>query len=78
MIARLASHFDFFVLSRFDFSVFLYGLFAVAAFWLALRLCWSVRGRRWYGVAARLVGAVALLGFGTLMIFYAAFGARSH
>ena len=78
MIARLASHFDYSVLLRLDFSVFLYGLFAVAAFWLAIRLCWSVRGKRWYSVAAGVVGAVALLGFGTLMIFYAAFGARGN
>jgi hypothetical protein len=62
--------------SYIDGNVVFFGALAVAAFWFAIQLGFSVRGRRWYSVAARLVGAVALLGFGVVMIFFTAFGGR--
>jgi putative Mn2+ efflux pump MntP len=66
------------LLSRFfshiDGSVVFFGLLAVAAFWFGIQLCWSVSGRRWYSVLARLAGALVLIGFGVLMIFFTAFG----
>jgi hypothetical protein len=54
------------------------GLLAVAAFWLAIRLCGSVSGRPWFSVAARVAGAVVLVCLGALMVFYTAFGAEAH
>ena len=54
--------------------MFFFGLLAVAAFWFAIQLCWSVAGKTWYSAGVRLVGAVALFGFGVLMIFFTAFG----
>ena len=61
-----------------DSSVIVFGLLAVGAFWFAIRLCWSAKGKQWYGVVARVVGAVALVGFGILMVFYTAFGAEAR
>jgi hypothetical protein len=51
-----------------------FGLLAVAAFWYAIQLCWSAAGKRWYGVVLRLFGALALFGFGVVMVFFTAFG----
>jgi MFS-type transporter involved in bile tolerance (Atg22 family) len=61
-----------------DSSVVVFGLLAVTAFWFAIQLCWSAKGKQWYSVVARLAGAVALIGFGVLMVFYTAFGAEAH
>lgn len=58
-----------------NLSTLVFGALAVAAFWLAVRLGSRWRGLPWYAVVARVVGAVALIVFGVLMIFYAAFGA---
>ena len=54
------------------------GLLAVAAFWLAIRLCGSASGKPWFSVAARVLGAVVLICFGVLMVFYTAFGAEGN
>jgi hypothetical protein len=56
--------------------MFFFGLLAVAAFWFAIQLSWSVVGRPLYSVAFRLVGALALFGVGVVMIFFTAFGAN--
>jgi hypothetical protein len=64
------------VISRIDGDVVFFGAIAVAAFWFAIQLGFSVRGRRWYSVVARLIGAMALIGFGVVMIFFTAFGAK--
>ena len=61
---------------QFNGYILLFGAVAVAAFWFAIQLGFSVRGRRWYSVVARLVGAMVLIGFGVLMIFFTAFGAK--
>ncbi|WP_433970077.1 hypothetical protein [Tunturiibacter gelidiferens] len=66
MIKLLALHIDGYVI--------LFGAVAVAAFWFAIQLCWSAAGKRWYGVVGRLVGALALVGLGVVMIFFTAFG----
>jgi hypothetical protein len=66
LISRLAAHIN--------VSVILFGAIAVAAFWFAIQLCWSVVGKPWYSVAGRVVGAVALIGLGIVMIFFTAFG----
>ena len=58
--------------------VTVFALLAVGAFWFAIQLCWSAKGKQWYSVAARLAGAVALIGFGILMVFYTAFGAEAN
>jgi hypothetical protein len=63
------------VISRINGDVVFFGVIAVAAFWFAIQLGFSVRGRRWYSVVARLVGAMVLIGFGVVMIFFTAFGA---
>ncbi|WP_158945274.1 hypothetical protein [Granulicella sp. S190] len=55
--------------------IVLFGATAVAAFWFAIQLCWSAAGKPWYSVVWRLLGAVALLGAGIVMIFFTAFGA---
>jgi hypothetical protein len=55
--------------------VILYGAVAVAAFWFAIQLCWSVVGKQWYSVAFRLLVALGLFGVGFVMIFFTAFGA---
>jgi hypothetical protein len=67
LIQRLISHFDIYVL--------MFGAIAVAAFWYAIQLCWSVVGKRWYSVAWRLLVALVLFGVGFVMIFFTAFGA---
>ena len=55
-----------------------FGLFAVTSFWLAVRLCSSVSGKPWFNVATRVLGAVLLICFGVLMVFYTAFGAETN
>jgi hypothetical protein len=64
---RLTSHLDVYTI--------LFGLIAVAAFWYAIQLCWSVVGKRWYSVVWRLLAALALFALGFVMIFFTAFGA---
>jgi putative Mn2+ efflux pump MntP len=64
------------VISRINGDVVFFGAIAVAAFWVAIQLGFSVRGRRWYNVVARLVGAMILIGFGVVMIFFTAFGTK--
>jgi len=54
--------------------IFLFGAVAVAAFWFAIQLCWSVARKPWYSVVGRLVGALVLVGLGIVMIFFTAFG----
>jgi hypothetical protein len=70
LLAKLAAHID--------GAVILFGLLAAGSFWIAIQLCWSAKGKRWYSVAARLAGVVALIGFGIVMIFYTAFGADGN
>jgi|GEM_PF-4334323 len=55
-------------------STIVFGLIAVVSFWAAIHLCRAIKGRPWYGVAARVLGALVLAAFGVLMIFYTAFG----
>jgi putative Mn2+ efflux pump MntP len=62
------------VASSLNGSTFVFGLIAVVSFWAAVQLCRALKGRPWYGVAARVAGALVLVGFGVLMIFYTAFG----
>jgi hypothetical protein len=66
LIQRLISHINVYVV--------LFGLIAVAAFWFAIQLCWSVAGKRWYSVTWRLLAALGLFGLGFVMIFFTAFG----
>jgi hypothetical protein len=61
-------------IAHFDVYVVLFGAIAVAAFWFAIQLCWSVVGKRWYSVVWRLLAALGLFGLGFLMIFFTAFG----
>jgi hypothetical protein len=61
-------------LSHFDARMLLFGAIAVAAFWFAIQLCWSVAGKQWYSVLWRLLAALGLFGVGFLMIFFTAFG----
>jgi hypothetical protein len=51
-----------------------FGVLAVAAFWMAIQICWAASGKRWFSVVGRLAGAVLLVFFGILMVFYTAFG----
>ncbi|HEX4578185.1 MAG TPA: hypothetical protein VH117_12590 [Edaphobacter sp.] len=67
MVSRLISHIDVYVV--------LFGVVAVAAFWFAIQLCWSVGGKQWYSVVWRLLVALGLFGLGFVMIFFTAFGA---
>ena len=60
--------------SHFSAATALFGVLAVAAFWAAIQICWSMSGKRWFSMLGRLVSAVLLIGFGILMVFYAAFG----
>jgi type VI protein secretion system component VasK len=60
--------------SHIDVYVVLFGAIAVAAFWFAIQLCWSVAGKRWYSAAWRLLVALVLFGVGFVMIFFTAFG----
>ena len=53
----------------------LFGAIAVAAFWFAIQLSWSVVGKQWYSVLWRLLVALGLFGVGFVMIFFMAFGA---
>jgi hypothetical protein len=66
LIQRFLSHINVYVL--------IFGATAVAAFWFAIQLCWSVVGKRWYGAVWRLLVALVLLGVGIVMIFFTAFG----
>jgi hypothetical protein len=59
-----------------NWKVIVFGLLAVAAFWYSIQLCWSAVGKPWQRVVLRLVGAVALFGFGVMMVFFTAFGAN--
>jgi hypothetical protein len=63
------------LISHIDIYVVLFGLIAVAAFWFAIQLCWSVVGKQWYSVVWRLLAALGLFGLGFVMIFFTAFGA---
>ena len=63
------------LISHFDAHVLLFGAIAVAAFWFAIQLCWSVAGKRWYSMGWRLLLALGLFGLGFVMIFFTAFGA---
>ncbi|MGD0445738.1 MAG: hypothetical protein ABSA39_17525 [Edaphobacter sp.] len=65
-IQRLISHIDVYVV--------LFGAIAVAAFWFAIQLCWSVAGKQWYSAAWRLIAALGLFALGFVMIFFTAFG----
>ena len=62
------------LLLAFNGYILLFGAVAVAAFWFAIKLFWSMARKPWYSVAARLVGALVLLGLGVVMIFFTAFG----
>jgi hypothetical protein len=62
------------LVSHINGKMIFFGLLAVAAFWYAIQLCWSAVGKRWYSAVLRLVGALALFGFGVVMIFFTAFG----
>jgi hypothetical protein len=64
------------LVSHINGKMIFFGLLAVAAFWYAIQLCWSAGGKPWYSVVLRLVGALALFGFGVVMIFFTAFGAN--
>jgi hypothetical protein len=66
LIRRVLSHLD-------GYSV-LFGGIAIAAFWFAIQLCWSMAGKQWYGVAWRVLAVVGLLSLGAVMIFFSAFG----
>jgi hypothetical protein len=66
LVNRLISHIDVYVV--------LFGVVAVAAFWFAIQLCWSVVGKQWYSVVWRLLVALGLFGVGFVMIFFMAFG----
>jgi hypothetical protein len=62
------------LISHIDVYVVLFGAVAVAAFWFAIQLCWSVVGKQWYSVVWRLLVALGLFGLGFVMIFFMAFG----
>jgi hypothetical protein len=62
------------LISHLDVSVILFGATAVAAFWFAIQLSWSVVGKQWYSVVWRLLAALGLFGLGFVMIFFTAFG----
>jgi hypothetical protein len=64
------------LISHIDAAVILFGAVAVAAFWFAIQLCWSVVGKQWYSVVGRLLAALGLFGLGFVMIFFTAFGAN--
>jgi hypothetical protein len=63
------------LISHIDVYVVIFGVIAVAAFWFAIQLCWSVVGKQWYSVVWRLLAALGLFGLGFVMIFFTAFGA---
>jgi hypothetical protein len=62
------------LISHIDVYVVIFGAIAVAAFWFAIQLCWSVVGKQWYSVVWRLLAALGLFGLGFVMIFFTAFG----
>jgi hypothetical protein len=62
------------LISHIHLYVVLFGAVAVAAFWFAIQLCWSVVGKLWYSVVWRLLVALGLFGLGFVMIFFMAFG----
>jgi hypothetical protein len=62
------------LISHIDVYVVIFGVIAVAAFWFAIQLCWSVVGKQWYSVVWRLLAALGLFGLGFVMIFFTAFG----
>jgi hypothetical protein len=64
------------LISHIDAYVVLYGAIAVAAFWFAIQLGWSVMGKQWYSVMWRVLAALGLVGVGFVMIFFTAFGAN--
>jgi hypothetical protein len=68
LLKRLIPHLDGYVI--------LFGAIAVAAFWFAIQLGWSVGGKQWYSVVWRLLAALGLFGLGFAMIFLTAFGAN--
>ena len=68
MFKRLISHIDAYVI--------LFGAVAVAAFWFAIQLCWSVVGKQWYSVVWRVLVALGLFGVGFVMIFFTAFAGK--
>jgi len=63
------------LISHINVSIVAFGATAVAAFWFAIQICWSVAGKPWYGMAWRLLVALGLFGLGFVMIFFTAFGA---
>jgi hypothetical protein len=63
------------LISHIDGYVILFALIAVASFWFAIQLCWSMVGKRWYSAVGRLIGALVLFALGVVMIFLTAFGA---
>jgi hypothetical protein len=62
------------LISHIDVYAVIFGAIAVAAFWFAIQLCWSVAGKQWYSVVWRLLAALGLFGLGFVMIFFTAFG----
>jgi len=62
------------LISHIDLYVILFGAIAVAAFWFAIQLCWSIGGKPWHSVLWRLLAALGLFGLGFVMIFFTAFG----
>jgi hypothetical protein len=54
--------------------IVIFGIIAVASFWFAIQLCWSVVGKQWHSKVWRLLAALALFGLGFVMIFFTAFG----
>jgi hypothetical protein len=56
--------------------VVVFGAIAVAAFWFAIQMSWSVVGKSWYSVVWRLLAALGLFGLGFVMIFFTAFGSN--
>jgi hypothetical protein len=60
-------------LSHINVDVLIFGALAVAGFWFAIQLCWSIVGKPWYSVIWRLLLALALFGVGFVMIFLTAF-----
>jgi len=48
------------LISRIHGYVILFGAIAVAAFWFAIQLSWSVVGKQWYSVLWRVLVALGL------------------
>lgn len=64
------------LLARLNATSIVQGAIAVAAFWFAIQLAWSVAGKRWYSAAGRVAGALVLVGVGVVMIFLTAFASQ--